>query len=55
MSGGILKAFGGFIGTVAGHLLSEFDDDTVVDDAVDGGCGGHGVSKDFIMPSFGNA
>ena len=48
ISGGFLKAFGGFIGSVAGHLLSEFDDDTVVDDAVDGGGGGHGVFEDLI-------
>ena len=52
MSGGILKVFGGFIGAMAGHLLSEFDDDTVVDDAVDGGGGGHGVAEAFILPSF---
>ena len=48
ISGGFLKAFGGFIGSVAGHLLSEFDDDTVVDDAVDGGGSGHGVFEDLI-------
>ena len=48
ISGGLLKAFGGFIGSVAGHLLSEFDDNTVVDDAVDGGGGGHGVFEDLI-------
>ena len=47
ISGGFLKAFGGFIGSVTGHLLSEFDDDTVVDDAVDGCGGGHGVFEDL--------
>jgi hypothetical protein len=52
ISGGLLKAFGGFIGSVTGHLLSEFDDDTVVDDAVDGSGGGHGVAEAFILPSF---
>jgi hypothetical protein len=52
ISGGFLKAFGGFIGSVTGHLLSEFDDDTVVDDAVDGCGGGHGVAKDFMLPSL---
>ncbi len=52
ISGGLLKAFGGFIGSVTGHLLSEFDDDTVVDDAVDGCGGGHGVAKDFMLPSL---
>jgi hypothetical protein len=49
ISGGFLKAFGGFIGSVTGHLLSEFDDDTVVDDAVDGGGGGHGVFE-YLFP-----
>jgi hypothetical protein len=36
---GLLKGFGGFIGSVAGHLLSEFDDNTAVDDAVGGSDG----------------
>ena len=49
ISGGLLKAFGGFIGSVAGHLLSEFDNNTVVDDAVDGSGGGHGVFEDLIL------
>jgi hypothetical protein len=36
------------IGSVAGHLLSKFDNNTVVDDAVNGGSGGHGVFEDLI-------
>jgi transposase len=33
VSGGLLKAFGGFIGSGAGHLLSEFDDNAVVNES----------------------
>jgi hypothetical protein len=43
MSGGLLETFGSFIGSVTGHLLFEFDDAAVVDDAVDGDRGGHRV------------
>jgi hypothetical protein len=44
--GGLLLAsLGGFLGTVAGDLLSKFHNDAVVNDAVDGGGGGHGVSQ----------
>ena len=38
---------GGFLGTVAGDLLSEFNNDAVVNDAVNGG-GGQGIFEDLI-------
>ncbi len=41
--GFLLDALGGLLCSVAGDLLSKFHDDAVVDDAVDGGGGGHGV------------
>jgi hypothetical protein len=33
---------------MACHLLSEFDDNTMVNDTVNGSCGGHGVFEDLI-------
>jgi len=47
MSGGLLKAFSCLIGSMAGHLLSEFDDDTVIDEAVDGGCSGRNSTREL--------
>ena len=43
-----MNALGGFLSTMAGNLLSKFHDDTVVDDAVNCGSGGHGIFKDLI-------
>ena len=43
-----LDAIGGFLGTVTGDVLSEFDDDAVMDDAVDGGCRCHGVLENLV-------
>ena len=34
--------------SVAGHLRSEFDDDAVVDHAIDGSGGGQGIFEDLI-------
>jgi len=39
---------GGFSGTMAVDLLSEFDNNAVVNDAVNCGCGGHWVFEDLI-------
>ncbi len=36
------------IGSVTGHLLSEFDDNAVVDDTVNSSSGGHGVLENLI-------
>jgi hypothetical protein len=33
---------------VAGHLLSEFNNNAMVDDAVNGGRSGHGIFEDLI-------
>ena len=48
IGGFLLDALGGLLCSVAGDLLSKFHDDAVVDDAVDGGGGGHGVFEDWF-------
>ena len=45
----LLAALGGLWGTVAGHLLSEFHDDAVVNEAVDDAGCGHGIFK-YLFP-----
>jgi len=44
----VLDALGGLLCSVAGDLLSEFHDDAVVNDAVDGSGSGHGVFEDLF-------
>ena len=48
----LLDALGGFLGTVAGDVLSEFHDDAVVNDAVDGGGGGPPKCRGVVMGSL---
>ena len=37
-----------FLGAVAGDLLSEFNSNAMVDNAVNGSCRGHGIFEDLI-------
>ena len=49
IGGFLLDALGSLLGSVAGDLLSKLHDDAVVDDAVDGSGGGHGVFE-YLFP-----
>ena len=44
----MVDAFGGFFGSVAGYLLSELNDDAVMQDAVNRSGGGHRVFEDLV-------
>ena len=49
IGGFLLDALGGLLCSMTRDLLSKFHDDAVVDDAVDGGGGGHGVYE-YLIP-----